>query len=71
MSDFEDQQINFYLQRLDDENQEIRVDAINQLGETGDVLCLKELRERLKFLSIEHKALIVAVGKLKTKHGKL
>jgi HEAT repeat protein len=69
MSDFDDQQINFYLHRLYDEDQEIRIDAIQHLGESGDQLCLKELRERLKELSKEHMALIIAVGKLKAELG--
>lgn len=60
-----DQQINFYIRKLDDENQAIRIDAITQLGEIGDELCLKELRERLKYFSKEYQALILAIGKLK------
>jgi HEAT repeat protein len=69
MGNYEDRQINDYLQRLDDEDQDIRLDAIHHLGETGDVLCLKELRERLKYLSKEHLALIMAIGKLKADLG--
>lgn len=61
----EDQLINKYLQQLDDEDPSVRVEAINKLGESGDVLCLKELRVRLKSISNEHMALVIAVGKLK------
>jgi HEAT repeat protein len=69
MSDFEDGTINNYLHQLDDEDQEIRIHAINQLGETGDILILKELRERLKWMTREHQALIIAVAKLKRDLG--
>lgn len=57
--------ISSYLRQLDDEDQEVRINAINHLAETGDELCLKELRKRLKDLTKEHQALIIAVGKLK------
>jgi hypothetical protein len=69
MNQFEDQTINYYLHQLEDDDQEVRINAINQLGETGDVLCLKELRERLKFITREHQALIIAVAKLKRELG--
>jgi HEAT repeat protein len=65
----DDQLISNYLRQLDDENAEIRINAINQLGETGDELCLKELRSRLKDMTREHQALIIAVGKLKKSQG--
>lgn len=63
------QNIDQYLRQLYDDDQEVRIDAINQLGEIGDELCLKELREVLKYMNKEHQALIIAVGKLKTKLG--
>ena len=65
----DDQLINKFISELDDEDREVRINAISQLGETGDELCLKELRERLKNLSQEHLALIIAVGKLKKELG--
>jgi HEAT repeat protein len=65
----DDRRINKYIRELDDEDQEVRISAINQLGETGDELCLKELRARLKSTSREHLALIIAVGKLKKDLG--
>lgn len=65
----DDQQINNFLRQLDDDDQEIRIRAIKQLGESGDELCLKELRERLKDLTKEHQALIIAVAKLKRELG--
>jgi len=65
----DDQLINKFISELDDEDREVRINAIKQLGETGDELCLKELRERLKNLSQEHLALIIAVGKLKKELG--
>lgn len=64
-----DRQINIYLRQLYDGDQEIRINAIDHLGEVGDELCLKELREQLKYISKEHQALIVAVGKLKRTLG--
>jgi HEAT repeat protein len=59
-----DRQINKYLRQLYDDDQETRIDAIDRLGEIGDELCLKELREQMKYISKEHHALIIAVGKL-------
>jgi len=64
-----DQVINKCIRELDDEDQEVRINAINQLGESGDELCLKELRARLKSISREHLALIISVGKLKKELG--
>jgi HEAT repeat protein len=61
----DDDFINFFLRQLDDEDPIVRINAINKLGETGDELCLQELRKRLKEISPEHQALIIAVGKLK------
>lgn len=66
---FEDKQINDCLHNLSSEDQRMRIAAINKLGDIGDELCLKELREQLKELSVEHQALIIAVGKLKRKLG--
>jgi HEAT repeat protein len=65
----DDQLISKSIRELDDEYQEVRINAINQLGESGDELCLKELRARLKTISNEHLALIIAVGKLKKELG--
>ena len=65
----DDQLINIYIRQLDDADIEVRIDAINQLGETGDEVRLKELRKRLKEMSKEHQALIIAVGKLKKSLG--
>jgi HEAT repeat protein len=64
-----DQIITKLIRELDDEDQEVRINTINQLGDTGDELCLKELRERLRNSSKEHMALIIAVGKLKKELG--
>ncbi|MDP4221854.1 MAG: HEAT repeat domain-containing protein [Bacteroidota bacterium] len=65
----DDHMISTFLRQLDDDDPEIRINAINQLGETGDELCLTELRGRLKDLNKEHMALIIAVGKLKKSLG--
>ena len=54
---------------LDNEDKEVRIEAITHLGDIGDELCLKELRVRMKEISAEHYALVVAVGKLKKKLG--
>jgi HEAT repeat protein len=64
-----DQLINVFLRQLDDEDPTVRINAIIQLGDTGDELCLQELRKRLKEISPEHQALIIAVGKLKKSLG--
>jgi HEAT repeat protein len=65
----DDDSINIFLRQLDDEDPIVRINAINKLGETGDELCLQELRKRLKEISPEHQALIIAVGKLKKNLG--
>jgi HEAT repeat protein len=65
----DDEMTGRFLRQLDDEDQEVRINAINQLGDSGDELCLKELRERLKEISKEQMALIIAVGKLKKSKG--
>ena len=65
----DDQLLSIYLRQLDDQDPEIRINAITRLGETGDELCLKELRMRLKNVNEEHQALIIAVGKLKRSLG--
>jgi hypothetical protein len=65
----DDHLISKYIRELDDENQKIRINAISQLGDSEDELCLKELRERLKNINQEHIALIIAVGKLKKSTG--
>jgi len=65
----DDESINIFLRQLDDEDPIVRINAINKLGETGDELCLQELRKRLKEISPEHQALIIAVGKLKKNRG--
>jgi HEAT repeat protein len=64
-----DEQINILLRKLADEDDLIRIAAINELGEVGDELCLQELREKLKYINNEYQALIIAVGKLKRKLG--
>ena len=69
MSSLNDEQMNIYLQQIYNEDQNVRINAITQLGEIGDKLCLKELRAQLKFITKEHQALIIAVGKLKQKLG--
>ena len=65
----DDQLISSFLRQLDDEDPTVRINAIDQLGETGDELCLTELRRRLKDMTQEHQALIIAVGKLKKSLG--
>jgi HEAT repeat protein len=61
----EDELFNSLLRQLDDEDPAVRINAINQLADTGDELCLKELRRRLKEINSEHMALIIAVARLK------
>jgi len=65
----EDARINTFIQNLYNQDQKIRIDAINQLGDIGDELCLKELREQLKYSNEEYRAYIIAIGKLKKKLG--
>jgi len=63
------QVINILLRQLDNEDPEVRIEAINQLGDSGDELCLQELRRRLKELTPEHQALIIAIARLKKSLG--
>lgn len=65
----DEQTINLRLRQLYDSDREVRIHAIKQLGEIGDEICLKELREQLKYLSKEFHALVIAVGRLKKKLG--
>jgi len=65
----DDDTINSLLQQIGSEDAKVRIDAINKLGDSGDELCLKELRERLKDMHQEYLALVVAVGKLKRSLG--
>ena len=65
----DDNLINKCLRELDDENRIIRINAIKILGESCDELCLAELRARLKEMTTEHQALIIAVAKLKKALG--
>ena len=65
----DDESINIFLRQLDDEDPIVRINAINKLGEAGDELCLQELRKRLKEISPELQALVIAVAKLKKSLG--
>ncbi|MBN1118617.1 MAG: hypothetical protein JXA77_15505 [Bacteroidales bacterium] len=69
MSDYEELEVDRFLNQLNDPDIGKRLNAINQLSEIGDEHSLKELRNRLKQVSREHQALIVAVGKLKRELG--
>ena len=61
----DDNLINKCLAELDDEDRNVRLRAINILGDSCDELILSELRVRLKEMTPEHQALIIAVAKLK------
>jgi len=65
----DDNQINECLRQLDDEDRLVRINAINILAESCDELCLAELRARLKEMTTEHQALIIAVAKIKKDLG--
>lgn len=69
MTTSRDQQIDTLVRQMYDDDQDVRIEAITQLGEIGDELCLKELREQLKYISREQRALIIAVGKLNKELG--
>lgn len=62
-------QVNQFLRELFDEDRETRMHAIHQLGECGDELCLQELTEHLRFLSLERDALTHAIARLKVRLG--
>lgn len=65
----DDNLINRCLKELDHEDRNIRINAINILGDSCDELCLSELRSRLKEMTPEHQALIIAVARLKRDLG--
>jgi len=65
MNNTEEIQINQYLRDIFDEDREIRIKAITQLGEIGDELCLLELKEQLHHVTFERDALISSIIKLK------
>jgi len=65
----DDNKINECLRQLDDEDRLVRINAINILAESCDELCLAELRVRLKEMTTEHQALIIAVAKIKKDLG--
>jgi HEAT repeat protein len=50
---------------LDSPMVEERLTAIRILGEIGDAEALAALRTRLKIVSAEHQALVIAIGKWK------
>jgi len=64
-----EEEINHCLRDLFNEDQEVRLNAINQLGEIGDELCLQELNRQLQYVNKEYYALSAAVSKLNTKVG--
>jgi hypothetical protein len=53
------------IRQINSEDLRKRIKAIETLGNVGDELCLKELREKMKIMHDEYQALIVAIGKLK------
>lgn len=61
--------MNDLLKMLDSDDIDLRVTAIQVLGEIGDADVIKLLRERLALANKETYALIVAVGKLKKRLG--
>lgn len=65
----EDDVYNGLIRNLESEEQQVRINAIQELGNSGDELSLKLLREKLKLLTPEHQALIIAIGKLKSRLG--
>jgi hypothetical protein len=65
----DDSLINKCLKEIDDEDRNVRINAINILGDSCDELILAELRVRLKEMTPEHQALIIAVAKLKKDLG--
>ena len=64
-----DDQIENLLDLLENEDIETRLSAIEILGHIGDERALQRLRERLGPVNQELKALVIAVGSLKRKHG--
>jgi len=62
-------QITDLVNLLESDDIETRVTAIEILGHIGDESSLKKLRERLGPVNKELKALVIAVGNLKRRHG--
>jgi HEAT repeat protein len=64
-----DDQIDELIEMLEAEESDLRLNAIQILGEIGDQHALAALRKRMARISTEHQALVIAVGKLKRKLG--
>lgn len=69
MNKAEEIKISDLIDLLESEDMDTRVTAIEILGEIGDKMALQKLRDKLALVNKELMALIVAVGKLKKKHG--
>jgi HEAT repeat protein len=63
------EQIEELLEMLNGEDLEDRLTASQVLSEIGNADALRALRARLRTISEEHQALVIAVGKLKRKLG--
>lgn len=68
-SQYTDKQVALLLRQLDSEDPNTRIKAIQKLGESGNEVCLSELRRRMKSVHDEYLALIIAVGNLKKALG--
>lgn len=53
------------LERLESPDRQTRLDAIDTLSSRGDEAALEAMRDRLRRVSREHQALIIAIGTLR------
>ena len=53
------------LEQLESPDRQTRLEAIEALSQQGDEAALEAMRERLRLVSREHQALIIAIGTLR------
>ena len=53
------------LAKLESTDRATRMEAIDELSRVGDEEALEALRDRLRFVSREHQALIISIGTLR------
>ncbi len=60
-----DEELSELLAQLESPDRETRLAAIERLTRVGDELALEAMRDRLRRVSREHQALIIAIGTLR------
>jgi HEAT repeat protein len=61
----QDIDLGILLAKLESSERATRMEAIDELSRVGDEEALEALRDRLRFVSREHQALIISIGTLR------